>query len=163
MKLNRLAFYGLFLFLFSIGLTACTDSNAVIDTNQEINKRTWSYVDKVKIPVDISDNQATYNLYINLRHSADYKYSNIFILIHQTSPDGKQITERKEIKLALPDGEWLGKGSGSLYSYQVLVRSNYRFARPGKYIFELEQNMRDNPLREVTDAGIRIEKANNSK
>jgi gliding motility-associated lipoprotein GldH len=97
---------------------------------------------------------------LNLRHTGDYKYSNIFILVHEISPEGKTITERKEVKLALPDGEWLGKGSGNLYSYQVLVKSKYRFAKKGNYVFQLEQNMRDNPLREVSDVGIRIELAN---
>jgi len=139
---------------------ACKDQNTLVDTNQEIEKRTWTYIDKVKVPVTISDSSQAYNVYLNLRHTGDYKYSNIFILVHEISPEGKTITERKEIKLALPDGEWLGKGSGNLYSYQVLVKSKYRFAKKGNYVFQLEQNMRDNPLREVSDAGIRIELAN---
>lgn len=141
-------------------MTGCKDEKMVVDTNQEIAQRTWSYIDKIKVPVTIPDSSRGYNLFLNLRLSGDYKYSNIFILIHQISPDGKTITERKEIKLALPDGEWLGKGSGNLYSYQVLIRSNYRFPKKGKYVFQLEQNMRDNPLREVTDVGLRVEVAN---
>jgi len=139
---------------------ACKDQNTLVDTNQEIEKRTWTYIDRVKVPVTISDSSQAYNVYLNLRHTGDYKYSNIFILVHEISPEGKTITERKEVKLALPDGEWLGKGSGNLYSYQVLVKSKYRFAKKGNYVFQLEQNMRDNPLREVSDAGIRIELAN---
>lgn len=139
---------------------ACKDQNTLVDTNQEIEKRTWTYIDRVKVPVTISDSAQPYNVYLNLRHTGDYKYSNIFILVHEISPEGKTITERKEVKLALPDGEWLGKGSGNLYSYQVLVKSKYRFAKKGNYVFQLEQNMRDNPLREVSDVGIRIELAN---
>ena len=139
---------------------ACKDQNTLVDTNQEIEKRTWTYIDRVKVPVTISDSSQAYNVYLNLRHTGDYKYSNIFILVHEISPEGKTITVRKEVKLALPDGEWLGKGSGNLYSYQVLVKSKYRFAKKGNYVFQLEQNMRDNPLREVSDVGIRIELAN---
>ncbi|MDB5012097.1 MAG: gldH [Daejeonella sp.] len=141
-------------------MTSCKDQNAIVDINQEIPERTWTYIDKIKVPVSIPDASKAYNVYLNLRHSGDYKYSNIFILVHEISPDHKTITERKEIKLALPDGEWLGKGSGNLYSYQVLIKSNYHFAKKGTYVFQLEQNMRDNPLREVTDAGLRVELAN---
>lgn len=142
------------MFLFS-----CQDSATVVDTNIELNKRNWSYTDKISVPVKIENADIPYNVYLNLRHTADYKYSNIFILIHITDPNGKKITERKEFKLALADGEWLGSGSGNRYSHQLKFKSNYKFPKKGTYIFELEQNMRDNPLNHVSDAGIRVEKS----
>lgn len=146
------------MFLVSI-FTSCGDSVTVVDSNVELGKRNWGYTEKVRIPVNIEETGIPYNVYLNLRHTSDYKYSNIFLLIHITSPDGKKTTERKEFKLALSDGEWLGSGSGNLYSYQLMIRENYKFPLKGKYMIELEQNMRDNPLDQVTDAGIRVEKA----
>ena len=68
-------------------------------------------------------------------------------------------TTRFEIKLADLDGEWLGKGSGNLYSYQVSALTNFKFPEKGTYTFSIEQNMRDNPLHEVNDVGLRVEKA----
>ncbi|MBC7758415.1 MAG: gliding motility lipoprotein GldH, partial [Phormidesmis sp. FL-bin-119] len=65
-----------------------------------------------------------------------------------------------EFKLALPDGEWLGSGSGNLYSYQIPLKENFKFTLKGKYVIELEQNMRDNPLDHVSDVGVRVEKVN---
>ena len=136
--------------------SACTDK-ALVDSNLEISNHNWSYIKKVKVPVTIKDVSKKYNLYFNLRHTADYRYSNIFVLIRQTSPDKKTRTDRKEFQLAYPDGEWLGSGSGSIYSYQLPFLENYSFAKSGTYSFEFEQNMRDNPLREVTDVGLRVE------
>jgi gliding motility-associated lipoprotein GldH len=130
-----------------------------VDTNIELKKRNWSYAEKIKVPVKIESADIPYNLYFNLRHTADYKYSNIFVLIHVTDPNGKKTTERKEFKLALADGEWLGKGSGNKYSLQLQFKSSYKFPKNGTYLFELEQNMRDNPLNNISDAGIRVEKA----
>lgn len=147
-----------FLILFSFMITACAD-NAVIDTNFAISNHNWSYIKKVKVPVIITNVSKKYNLYINLRHTADYKYSNIFVLIHQTGLDKKRTTLRKEFQLAYPDGEWLGSGSGNIYSYQLPFQENYTFPKAGTYTFEFEQNMRDNPLRQVTDVGLRIEPA----
>ena len=144
---------------FSLLFIACRDSQSVTDENQEIIGRNWSYVNKIRVPVTIEDPSLAYNIYINLRHTADYRYSNVFIRIHMSGPNGKESTERKEFKLAYPDGEWLGKGSDNMYSYQLPYKMNYRFPAKGKYIFELEQNMRDNPLKEITDAGLRVEKA----
>jgi len=148
-----------FLVFFSFLLYSCEDTVTVMDTNIELNNRNWSYAQKVKVPVNIEAVDIPYNVYLNLRHTADYKYSNIFILIHTTDPKGKKKTERKEFKLALADGEWLGSGSGSMFSYQFKLKSNYKFPQKGNYIFELEQNMRDNPLNHVIDVGIRVEKA----
>lgn len=149
----------LFIVLMTMGLISCKDSVTVADTNFELDRQNWSYTEKIRIPVAIDEVDIPYNIYLNLRHTSNYKYSNIFLLIHIISPEGKRITERREFKLALPDGEWLGSGSGNMYSYQLLIKDNYRFPVKGKYIFELEQNMRDNPLDHVTDAGIRVEKA----
>lgn len=148
-----------FLGILTMILLSCQDSKTLVDTNVELKNRNWSYVEKVKIPVKIESPELYYNLYFNLRHTADYKYSNIFILVHTIGPDGKKTTERKEFKLALPDGEWLGSGSGNRYSYQLLFKSDYKFTQKGNYIFELEQNMRDNPLKDITDVGLRVEKA----
>jgi len=150
-----------FLFVvLAMVLASCQDQSAIVDTNIELNKHNWSYTEKVKIPFTIEQVEKSYNLFLNLRHTSDYKYSNIFLLIHIIDPNGKRTTERKEFKLALPDGEWLGSGSGNLYSYQILFKEKVMFSLKGKYFIELEQNMRDNPLDYITDAGIRVEKAN---
>jgi gliding motility-associated lipoprotein GldH len=137
----------------------CTDPNAVTDQNTEIANRNWAYTNKVKFTVNITDAQVPYNLYLNLRVTGDYKYSNMFVLVQQTDPAKKSLSTRYEIRLANPDGEWLGEGSGNLYSYQTPFKINYKFPASGIYTFQLEQNMRDNPLREVSDVGIRVERA----
>jgi len=142
-----------------LSFISCQDTVTIADINVEFEKRNWNYSQKISIPVKIEATDVSYNLYLNLRHSAGYKYSNIFIMIHITGPDGKKVTERKEFKLALADGEWLGSGSGNMYSYQINFKENYKFLAKGTYIFELEQNMRDNPLDHISDVGIRVEKA----
>lgn len=142
-----------------LSLGSCTDKKAIIDQNTEIANHNWPYLNKIKLDVKIDDEDPAYNLYLNLRVTADYKYSNIFVLITETAPGAKPVVTRYEFKLANKDGEWLGKGSGNLYSYQVPFKTGYKFPAKGTYHFEIEQNMRDNPLREVSDVGLRVEKA----
>ena len=140
-------------------ISSCYDPNAVFDQNTEIVNRNWSYASKVKYDVEIKDSSVPYNLYLNLRVTGDYKYSNLFLLISQNMAGTKPAVVRYEFKLANPDGEWTGKGTGNIYSYQMLFKPSYKFPARGIYHFELEQNMRDNPLREVSDVGIRVERA----
>jgi gliding motility-associated lipoprotein GldH len=142
-----------------LSFSGCSDKGAVIDQNNEITGHNWNYLNKVKFTFKIDDEKIPYNLYMNLRITADYKYSNLFVLITQISPDKKKEIKRYELKLASKDGEWLGEGSGNLYSYQLPFRTDYKFAEKGLYTVYIEQNMRNNPLHEVSDVGLRVEKA----
>lgn len=117
--------------------------------------RNWSYADKVKVMVDITDSNKLYNIYFKLRHTADYRYSNIFILLNVKTPKKKR-SRRYEFKLAQADGQWNGSGSGNLYTYTFPLLTRFKFPAPGRYELELEQNMRDNPLKEISDAGIKV-------
>ena len=137
------------------GIAGCTTNN-VIDTNVELSQRNWSYVDKVKAIVEIKDPAKAYALKFKLRHTADYRYSNIFVLMHLSGPGLTKVIRRYEYRLAESDGQWLGKGSGNLYTYVLPLLSNYHFPQAGKYTIEIEQNMRDNPLKEVSDAGVMV-------
>jgi len=152
-------FSGLGLVAFLLVQTGCIDHSAVIDQNQEVGNHNWTYLNKLKFDAKIDDEKVAYNLYVNLRITADYKYSNMFVLVTQTGPDKRSDARRYELKLADKEGKWLGEGSGNLYSYQVPILTGFRFPAKGTYSFYIEQNMRDNPLREVSDVGLRVEKA----
>src|SRR5471030_3287490 len=115
------------LIAISLSLSACTDKSAVVDQNTEIVNNNWAYFNKIKVSVKITDASIRYNLYLNLRVTADYKYSNLFTIIRQIGPDKKVFGNRYEFKLADKDGAWLGDGSGNIYSYQIPFLSNYKF------------------------------------
>ena len=148
----------LFFLLVCSCLAACTDT-AIVDDYESILRQRWSYDKPVKIEVEITDISKAYNVYINLRHTEDYAYSNIWLKTSVLGADKKKQDQRTEFTLAKPDGTWLGRGSGSLYSYRLILKENYRFSKAGKYVFVIEQNMRDNPLDAITDVGLRVEPA----
>jgi|EP01118_Nematostelium_gracile_P011689 gliding motility-associated lipoprotein GldH len=152
--MNNIKYY-FFLAFISIATLGC-DTNNLADLNVSMPKRNWSYVNKVKASVEIKDHSKPHTVYFKLRHTADYRYSNIFVLLHVKAPGQKKTTRRFEYKLAESDGQWLGSGSGNLFTYKLNMLTNYRFPANGVYEFEIEQNMRDNPLKEVSDAGITV-------
>ncbi|MBO9673452.1 MAG: gliding motility lipoprotein GldH [Sphingobacteriaceae bacterium] len=144
-----------FLFITSL-FTGCKPS--IIDSNVGIANRRWTYRNHILASFEIKDNTKAYNIYFKLRHTADYKYANIFILAH--FKDGKKmVTRRYQYKLAKNDGEWLGSGSGNVFSYTLPMLTNYHFPHNGKFEIEIEQNMRDNPLLEVSDVGVLVDLA----
>ncbi len=146
-----------YLYLAFICMVASScHTNNLVDLNLSMPKRNWSYENKVKASVEIKDHTKPYTVYFKLRHTADYRYSNIFVLLHVKAPGKPKTTRRFEYKLAERDGQWTGSGSGNLFTYKLNMLTDYHFPANGTYEFEIEQNMRDNPLKEVSDAGIAV-------
>lgn len=128
----------------------------MVDFSNEVPKRQWFYRNHVTANFDIKDSSKVYNVYLKLRHTAEYRYSNIFVLAH-FKDEREQKTTRYQYKLSEKDGKWLGSGSGNLFNYQLPLKINYRFLHTGKHTIDIEQNMRDNPLLEVADLGILVQ------
>lgn len=150
------------IFLLAI-LFACTwlsacDKNRLLDESREIPAYAWHYRDQVGFDVLIEDTSCFYNIYINNRIRSDYKYNNMFVLLHTQLPDKKDLKQRFEFHLADERGKWLGKGLGDIYSYQHLIVKNAYLGQKGIYRFAIEQNMRDDTLANVVSVGMRIEK-----
>ena len=97
-------------------------------------------------------------MYVNVRNSNNYKFSNLYIFMHTKWPTGENETDTLQLFLASPDGKWLGNGLGDIYENQIQLKQNFKFYRSGQYRFTLEQAMRLNPLPGIIDMGIRIEK-----
>lgn len=140
-------------------LISCKESS-IYDRSKSIADNNWSFKDKKDNYIEITDIKSSYNLFFNVRITNNYKYSNMFVLIHIFSPKTKLAqTRRLEFKLASPDGRWLGKGSGMIFTYTIPFANDIKFEKAGVYNFQLEQNMREQPLTEVVDVGMRIEKS----
>jgi len=154
----RMIFKCFLITAITLSVVSCTD-NVIIDEYTAISNENWSYDKPIKTVVDIKDASIPYNIYVNFRHTEDYKYSNIWLRLSQVSPHNKKATTREEFQLALVDGKWIGKGSGNLYSYRLIYKEGFKFDTAGKHTFIIEQNMRDNPLKAVTDVGLRVEPA----
>lgn len=145
-----------FFFAVVVVLSGC-DDNLIVDSNMSMPARKWNYANKVKAVIEIKDAGKPVSIYFKLRHTNDYKYSNIFVLFHLHGGGIKKQTRRYQYRLAAADGQWNGAGSGNLYTNVMPLLTNYKFPKPGKYELEVEQNMRDNPLIEVSDAGIKVD------
>jgi gliding motility-associated lipoprotein GldH len=150
-KVGCIAFLILGLFL-----SAC-DKKRIVDENKTIEGDAWYYKNLLPFDVLINDTSKYYNLYVNLRVDADYKYSNIFLMLHKTDVDKNKSKERIEFTLADETGQWLGNGLGDVYDYQLLTYQKIKFNQTGNYHYELEQNMRDDTLMYIKSTGIRIE------
>lgn len=144
-------------FMFILFLSGCANNN-LADVNMELPENNWTYAKSVNAIVEVKDPSLAYNLSFKMRNTADYRYANIFVVVRLKGNSLSKNT-RYQFQLAKADGEWIGKGSGDLYSNTFTLLNNFRFPKSGKYELEIAQNMRDNPLAGVSDIGIVVEKS----
>lgn len=138
------------------------DTNRVYENNVDFPNESWHKDSLVTFEVDITDSLAIYNMYINCRINGQYgkyDYSNLYLFVDTYLPYNHEVIDTLECILADPDGRWLGKGFGNIWSNKIPYRMNFKFPYSGHYTFTLEQAMREETLKHVTSAGIRIEKA----
>ena len=150
-KLAMTAF--LFVLLF---LSAC--NNDSFDKRTVIPEAEWRQEDRVAFDVDINDTISPYEFGIGLRHLENYRYSNLFVFLHTTMPNGNHTHDTIECTLATPEGRWIGKSSGSMRDLTVPLNENLLFPLSGTYHFEIEQAMREPVLKGISDIGLYIEK-----
>ena len=137
-------------------LNSCTNAK-LTDVNMAVPENSWTYAKSVKATVDIKDASLSYAISFKIRNTSDYRYSNIYVIMRLKSGQHILKNGRHQFQLAKAEGQWLGKGSGDLYSNTFPLLKNFRFPSAGKYEIEVEQNMRDNPLAGISDIGITVE------
>lgn len=151
-----------FYFIIAIGilllLSAC-DKKRYFEEYSEIPNQSWSRNNILKYKVNISNKKMPLNLFLNIRNSGKYNYSNLYVFFKTQSPDSIIRIDTIECVIADDKGRWLGKGIGDLWDNRILIRKNVVFPDTGNYIFEIEQAMREESLEHISDVGLRIEKS----
>ena len=106
----------------------------------------------------ITDTTARYNIEITLRHTGDYPFSNLWVVISSAFEGTRPVARRVELPLADKQGRWLATGMDNIFLHRIPIQRNARFDKAGTYHFSIEQNMRVNPLPDVMSVGLRVEK-----
>ena len=136
--------------------TAC--GNYDYDERVVIPEANWSVENRVPFDVPIDDTVSIYSFGLSLRHMENYRYSNLYVFLHTTMPNGNVTHDTIQCLLATPDGEWVGKSSGSMRNLRFTLNPRMRFPMQGNYHFEIEQAMREPVLKGISDIGLFIEK-----
>ncbi|MBR5028688.1 MAG: gliding motility lipoprotein GldH [Bacteroidales bacterium] len=139
-------------------LTAC-NSNVYYSEHENVDENGWNMNDTKYFDVDVDDVAHMFNFYVDIRNTQDYPYSNAFLFIKTTFPDGGIALDTMECPLADHDGRWYGKSSGRYIDNRYFLRKGVVFPSKGKYTFAITQATRDTNLSGVKDVGIVIEYA----
>ena len=147
----------IYIVLATVLLVSC-GNDKLYDESVVIPDAKWDNKNIPYFDVTVDDTLNAYAFYLNIRHLEDYRYSNLYIFMHTEFPNGNVTHDTIECVLAMADGRWMGKGSGTLRSAEVLLNQSLVFPLRGEYHFEIEQAMREEELRGITDIGICFER-----
>ena len=146
-------------------LSACV-SSPYYQKDITIPQNNWQTSFKPSFKFEVTDTTINYNLYFIIRHTEAYPFSNIWIWINTKKPGATKFERtRIEIPLAEPSGKWLGRGMGEIWEQRMPITHEGDKAilkKKGTWEISFEQNMRVNPLPEVLQVGLRIEKNNSN-
>ncbi|WP_027138168.1 gliding motility lipoprotein GldH [Gaetbulibacter saemankumensis] len=157
----------LLVLVLSLVFVAC-DSKQVYDVYKSV-PNTWHKDSIINFNITPPDSIKPYNLFVNLRNTNAYKYSNLFLIVEMSFPHGKTITDTLEYRMADPSGKLLGTGLSDVKENKLWYKENVVFSEAGDYQVSIQQAMRENgkvhgvvELEGVTDVGFRIEKTINN-
>jgi gliding motility-associated lipoprotein GldH len=150
---------------FSIVLLVSCDSSIIKSEYKTISSGSWDKDNLLKFQITEVDTTQQYDIFINLRNDEKYAYSNIFLIAELEYPNGASIKDTLEYEMTRPDGNWLGKGSGSIKESKLWYKENIEFPIKGVYNLKIAHAMRKSgrvegiiDLEGITDVGYQIEK-----
>lgn len=149
--------------LFVLALSACEPKGVVFNETKSLGGH-WGGDEVIKFTLPQLDSLKTYDVFLNIRNTNDYKYNNIFLIVSMEFPEGKTIVDTLEYRMAHADGSWMGSGIGNIKDNKLWYKENVRFFEEGNYVVSLDQAVRNNgevhgvkKLEGIADVGITIE------
>ncbi|ANI88218.1 hypothetical protein A9P82_02170 [Arachidicoccus ginsenosidimutans] len=123
------------------------------------SKHAWNAAYKPWIKIEIADTASLYNIFAVIRHTQGFRYNNLLLNYSFISPGDTAITT----KVNLPLGEnknWYGDTLGDIIETRVKLNTKPQKLKAGNNGFVLEQLMPENPLQNILNVGVRVEKVN---
>lgn len=136
--------------------TACKQ-NGVYEDYKSIDGEKWCRENVIEFETVIPDS-GKYTVNLCLRHTTDYEMANLWCFISTRSLMGKELRDTLNLKVAEPDGRWLGDGS-TIKTLRQPLGKNPVILPKGNITFRVEQGMRIECLQGVKDIGLEIVKA----
>jgi gliding motility-associated lipoprotein GldH len=146
----------LFGILIVLNFSSC-NTGEIYDKTYTISSDIWVYDEILDFEFTVSDTSRSYDLYLLIRNSGAYHYSNIWLFVKTFAPGGNVLTDTIEIALSDEKGRWFGKGIGDVNEMQVPYKENVYFINRGIYKVSLQHAMRDSMLEGIMDIGFKLQ------
>lgn len=142
--------------LFLAGVFCLSCHSHVFEEYRHIPDEKWCVQDIVRFKFEIPE-KGRYRLFSGIRHTTDYEMANLWCFVRVSDSLRTIFQDTLNIKLAEPDGRWLGDGFNIKTIEKELNKQPY--LPKGKYTCEIEQGMRIPCLKGIKNIGLIVKKA----
>jgi gliding motility-associated lipoprotein GldH len=143
--------------LCALYLVSCTSID-LYEKTVPVPGHKWSSSFRPSFTFTIKDTTAPYQLFLVLRHNERYNFNNIYVNLYASLPGtDTAIKIQRDLILGSNEKGWFAEGMDDIYEHRIKL-GDPQPLKAGTYTFTLEQIMREDPLENVLDAGLRIEK-----
>ena len=137
-------------------LVACTTVD-LYEKNILLPRHEWKSIFIPEFTFTIKDTTSLYQVYFVFRHNEKYNYNNIWINLYSQPPDDTVHKAPYELTLATNEKGWLASGMDDIYEHRLKLTDAVKL-KAGEYKFRVENIMREDPLMNVLNVGLRLEK-----
>lgn len=148
--------YGIKIIFFLLFFVSCTQTPEYKKVHTFKNK-IWGQGEQIKYSFNIEDTTTKHDITLFLRTTTSYKYNNLWVFLITETPEGKKTKEPIEIKIASPNGNWVGKKTGSIVETTLYFKDRV-FPQKGKYRITIEQAITQKEIEQVLDLGMFVHK-----
>ncbi len=123
----------------------------------EIGDGGWQASEALAFEWEVKDTWAEHDFFVDVRHDQTYPFSNVYLFLEFSFPNGKIARDTLGCDLADERGQWYGTGFGNLVDHRIGFRQATQFPLTGTYGVTIRHAMRTDPLPGITDVGFRLE------
>lgn len=141
-----------FIFLF----LACSDS-AYFSKSYTFEGGQWLSEEQATFTFTVSDSSTYYDLILEVDHSPDYTYENVYVKINTSFPSGEEVSDQVSLQLADDLDQWQGECNKTCCTVPILLQNRVRFKESGEYSIAIEQYNRVDPLEGINKLTFRVQ------
>jgi gliding motility-associated lipoprotein GldH len=136
-----------FLFvLISISLS-CSKEKVILEKEVDVEESIgWIFRDSLSVNFSISDTNRLYAMRLQLNHTPDFNFENVYTRIHTLFPDGKLSAQLLSLSLTKETGAWAGQCNKTNCKVEIALQEQIIFPAQGNYKITIAQFMRTDTL-----------------
>lgn len=150
-------------FFIALGMLSCSRQD-FFNKYESLDNNRWALNQPINFNVDVTDTITPVSVFINIRNTNQYPYSNLFLIVSSYFDDTIYQIDTLEYEMANASGQWLGTGFAEVKENKLVFKIDDVFPKKGAYRFSVSHANRkngnlsgDDYLIGITDVGMSIE------
>ena len=139
-------------------LTSC-NNEVYFQETIDLPESGWKYDEPLEFSFDIQDTTLLSDIILDVDHSIDFGYQNMYTNIYTVFPAGDTTSSVVSLDLTDKNGKWAGNCKGSECSLQITLRERTLFPKRGQYKIILDQYSRNSSITGIKNFGLIIKKS----